>query len=149
MWFLTEYEPFPVDPVKMPDNTGVGKYSAFIWAPDWRGAERLAARRRIGEIVIGASARKASAAPYRLPSMMLKAKMTPKQKMQFLHGVCFLSFLAQRALGVSAFDILGDRGLMHEAIHAMEHGRPARKELAQALATVERKIPGYWPGTGE
>ena len=79
---------------------------------------------------------------------MLKRGMTPHQKIEFLHGVCFLAFLASRALGASAFDTLGDRGVMHEAIHAMEHGRPGRKDMVTMLAALERKVPGYWPGTG-
>ena len=144
MWFLTQYEPFPVAPVSVDDPSGT--YGAFVWALTEREAEALCARRRIGETIIGRGGKRATPAPYQRPSAMLKTRMTHTQKLEFLHGTCFLCFLASRSLGASVFETLGDNGLMHEAIHAMSHGRPTRTHLAEMLAPIERKVPGYWPG---
>ena len=146
-WFLAEYEPHPVSPIKL-DDTGVGKYSSYLWARDWNDAKRIAKQRRVGEIVVGLISIKASGAPYMKPSLMLKKGMSSKQKLDFVHATCWLSFLAQASIGLSVFDVVGDAGILHEAIHTASHGRPNHREMKEMLKSIERKVPGYWPKSG-
>jgi hypothetical protein len=139
-WFLTEYEPFPVEPVKAPKNN-IGKYGTHIWAKNWKHAETVCAMRRIGEIVVGAGHNKRDRRPEPLPSQLLKKRMTHRQRIDFIHAVTFFSYLLMQSTGAPASAIVGDEGLVHQAIHCMIGAFP-RQAMKTALEYFERRVPG-------
>ena len=146
-WYETIYEPWPV--AKQRDGSVLDKYGSFIWAKSRQHARALAEQRRIGEIVGGVARRKATPRPEPAASELLKPRMTPKQRVQFLHAVTFLAFVYGRSRGADLFTLLGDEGLVHQAVHAMQHGWPPRAELRETLRHFERRTPGYtgrWSG---
>lgn len=145
-WYATEYEPWPV---AAQQGSSLDKYGSFIWAKSRKHAGAIAEQRRIGEIVGERVRRKAMPRPEPAASELLKARMTPAQRVEFLHAVVFLAFVYGRSRGADLCTLLGDEGLVHQAVHAMQHGSPPRAALAETIRHFERRTPGYvgrWTG---
>lgn len=143
-WYLCQYPAFPADPIT--DDTE-GNYSSFIWARSRKDAERLAKVRRMGERVLCCWQRKGRD-PYRRPSDQLRRrKMTTRERFDAIHGLVFLSYILLRSRRATPEHILGDHGILHEAVHNLTFGcAPRRRELIEAVAGFERMAPGYCRG---
>lgn len=141
-WYMCVYPAWP----HMPTDPGnmVGDYSSFIRAKNLKQAEKLAAQRGLGERVICKWSPDGRKAPYPLPSDLLrKRSLSPKQRMDIIHGTCFLSYLLMQSAKAPPSGILGDEGLLHQVIHSMSFGRPSRKQLIETMIYFERQVPGY------
>ena len=138
-WYATEYEPWPVEPIQV--ETPVGKYGSFIWASNEREARAFAKRRRIGETVTHVASR--TRRPEPLPSELIRRSMSPAQKLNFVHSVTFLSFLLAQSIGAPPHGLLGDEGLLHQAIHSMSIGWPRREPLRAIVRNFESRVPGF------
>lgn len=141
-WFLCVYPPHPHMPVDIQDN--IGDYSSFICASDLKAENRLARNRNIGEKVICQWQPEGRKAPYPKPSeLMAKRSLTTRQRMDVIHGTCFLSYLLMQSMKTSPAAVVGDEGILHQVIHSMSFGRPSRKELIDTLRHYEQLVPGY------
>lgn len=138
-WFLCNYPAWPKEPsLKAP----IGNYSSFIWARNLQEAKRLAKRRRIGERVMWERGNRGQ--PYIPPSkQMRKRHLTPKQRLNVIHAVCFLSYLASRAMKMGPEDTMGDEGFLHQTVHSLSIGFPRRRQMIAYLEEIERRVPGY------
>lgn len=129
-------------PVDIEDN--IGDYSSFIRATDLKAANRLARNRGIGEKVICQWQPEGRKVPYLKPSELLaKRSMTAKQRMDVIHGTCWLSYLLMQSMKVAPAATVGDEGILHQVIHSMSSGRPSRKALIDTLRHYEQLVPGY------
>lgn len=135
-WFLCEYRQ---------DGT---KFGSDIWANSWSHARRLATIRGAGETVIGQGGKKRPFYPF--PSELLRRRsMTKQQALDAVHGCTFLGFLALKSGRANVDEVLGDRGFVHETIHAVQFGRASqglsvgRREYAEVIKCWEFKIPGF------
>ena len=141
---MTAYDAWPRKrPTK---DVGVpGQYCSFVWARNQRHAERICKERRIGEAVVCQWTKKSKTHPFARPSqqLRLRRKMSEKEKLNFIHSVCFLSFLLARSKGENAYTLIGDEGLLHQAIHCVSTDSPPVKDLKSVLEHFEAQVPGY------
>lgn len=120
----------------------VGDYSSFIRARDMKQARKLALQRGLGERVLCLWGGKR--APYVRPSELLaKRSLTPKQRMDVIHGTCWLSYLLMQSMKTPPADTVGDEGILHQVIHYMSSGQPRKQGLIDSLRHYEHLVPGY------
>lgn len=148
-WYMTEYA---ADCTIVPrrdrqSKDHIGRFGGWIHARDQRHARRLAEKRRLGERVVGRAGR---TQPYDYPSdVVRKSRRLPSKKIEAIHAVCFLCFVAVRSGVVHVVDVLGDQGLLHDTIHLMEFGRTTNplivdpKKLIAKIREIERATPGF------
>lgn len=155
-WYQAYYAP---DCRQVADEAPrVGLYGSYIFADNYDQALQFAAQRHLGERVEALfipirnkiEAANGKRWPYTPPSAMLGWKPTYWRKkdnrLEFIHAVTFLSFLAVRSKVIRAdLGVLGDGGILHEAIHCMQFGRPSRNKLREWLQGIEAAVPGYVP----
>ena len=106
-------------------------YGSHIYAPSFEDAKRIAALRGLGEAVDGITE------PYTDEPADLRSK---------IHQACFLGYVALKAGTITAEELLGDKGILHEAIHLMCGDPDANPEaIEEGLARLRTKVPGYVP----
>lgn len=88
--FITEYK------------TGGRTYGSEILAVDQEDAERICQERNIGEVVAGQGSK--------------KSILTISD----IHMICFMSFIALKSGKMTIDEVLGDGGVLHEAIHMID-----------------------------
>ena len=118
--YLTEY-----------DVTGT-KYGGDIWACSPKHAEQLAAKRGLGEKVVG----------YGRKTGGLKKPVTLLEK---LHEAVYLSWIGMESGLLTAEDALGDKSVVHEMIHTMVSKRVRPKDLEKRFRDLQKRIPGHKP----
>lgn len=148
-WYMTKYPAWPDQPKAGKDEL-VGYYSSFVFARGMDEAKRIVKARNIGEVIEGLWGGRVGKPrlknPHERPSDQLRRrKLTPRQRIDVIHNVCFLSYILQRSTGAPAQAILGDEGLLHQTVHCLQHGNPPRRALIDSLRHFERLVPGYWP----
>lgn len=106
-------------------------YSSHIYANSLREARKLARQRGIGEVVQG---------------VCESETVQPEDLTGKAHLACFLGYIALKAGTMTLEDILGDRGVLHEAIHLL-CGDPSAhpQEVENGLARLRGAVPGYDP----
>lgn len=100
--FLTSYV------VKKPRSKS--NYSSHIWATDEKHAENLCVLRGLNETIRGAQFGTSE------ESVDTKAFIDHKRE-DFPHTLCFVGYVALKS-GMTADEIFGDVGIIHEVIHA-------------------------------
>jgi hypothetical protein len=130
-WYLTEY---------------ANGYSSQVWGRSWSHARRIAKRRGLGETVMGLWSNMPN--PRGTATMPASAHFrrrspTKRQALDAIHALTFLCQLAIAGGLLKAGDVLDDCGLLHDAVHALSHGRPRRAEIIARIEALERLVPGY------
>ncbi len=140
-WYLTEY------------RVGNSRYGDYIWARGLKDADRVCARRNIGEHVRG-EMNKGKTRHYVRTSVLLRKRRLPTNMLHSLSHLCYLA-LASKAVTLNA--VLGDEGLLHLFGHHLEFGHRKGidveddrvltlckvRRLARVAEGIERRIPGY------
>jgi hypothetical protein len=118
----------------------VGEYGTFLEARTQKQAEQLASRRGMGETVCGHSQ-----GGHDVPraSKMVKAAMRWPERMECLHAISFLCYMALQAKVVQPYEVLGDQGVLHEAVHQFLYGGRRGPWIKRELERIEGLIPGY------
>lgn len=109
---------------------GDQRYGGDIWARSFKEAERLADKRSIGEKVIGDGYRGGG-----LPRA--------RTRLQKLHEAVYLGWIALESDRLTAEDLLGDKGIIHEFIHSMSGAKV--KGLEKRFRELQRQTPGHNP----
>jgi hypothetical protein len=63
--------------------------------------------------------------------------------MDCLHAITFLCYIALQAKVVQPYEVVGDQGVLHEAIHQFMRGGRRRPWLKRELERIEGLIPGF------
>lgn len=112
---------------------GDEEYQSHIFARSWEEAVQTAEVRGLGERILGIG----EVAPHH---------PIPEDLASRAHYVCFLSMIALRAKTVNPDSVLGDRGLLHEIIHAIcGVGDMDQSTFESQIRSLERLVPGYSP----
>lgn len=135
-WYITTY-PVHENP---PYGTQAGCYGSNLWAPDLKTAYELIEARRCGETIISAPCRK----PHSHPELSKKIRRKKPWK-TVLHAACFTCWHASKAGVITPDEALGDAGLIHGIVHAMNFraSKEDRECLAILAEDVESRIPGW------
>ena len=122
-----------------------GCYGGEIEARTIAGAERLALQRGLNERVIGMGA-DAKPRTQGIAELVLKPRRKPKDLLDALHEACFLGFVGLQSGTLTARELLGDGGLVHELVHKMSgHTTPdLDARIAKMAREFECRVPG-WP----
>lgn len=147
-FFLTDYA------------EGDGTFGAYLEADNRTHARQVALRRGLNERIIGTSA--AEAIPHRL-----RLLIRDEDWIEAAHEACFLGFVGLMSGALTARDLLGDRGLIHELLHLARPFTHALGEapeivaedeaererckahVAQLAAQCEWRVPGWPPSGGQ
>jgi hypothetical protein len=106
-------------------------YASHLYARTWGEAKQLAQLRGIGERVEGVCEPQSD---------------TPRDLASQAHLACFLGFIALKAGTMTPEEVLGDMGVVHEAIHALCGDPSADMAAVEAgLARLRSRVPGYDP----
>lgn len=126
----------------LPDSYGGFSYSA-IWAESKARAAKIAAERGMGPV--------SAAGPQKefRPSV-LATLPGGWARPDVLHSICYLGFLAGRHGLVSAEQLVGDDGPLHELAHFLSMGEKVRhgkmrQHLEARVAWLESIVPGMPP----
>ncbi len=139
-WFICQYTAWPTD---MLSDDPVGDYSSFIYARSMRDANKIARIRRLNELVLCKWSR-SNRSPYRRPSDQLRRrKLSHKQRFDIIHGLTFLSYILLRSRRAPPEQLVGDEGILHQAIHSLAYGYPSRRGLIPIIRAFEIRAPGY------
>lgn len=151
----------PITEAEAADPGKHGLYGSYIYAERISHARELATKRGLGEYVYGLwqpvrippkfnHKLNGRRWPYIPPSTMLGWKRSywerKAARVDFLHAVTFLSFIAVRAKVIRAdIGVLGDQGLLHEAVHCMLGHSITKAKMQERLLAIESEVPGYLP----
>ena len=140
--YVTEYWTNPAKQ-RGPVSATNAKYGSHLWARSMSDAEKIAKARGMGEKITGWGRGRVGEP---LPSDMLaKRNATPQQKIETLHAITFLGYVALQSEAAEPWEIVGDNGILHEAIHLFEFGGRDRKRLVQMCRDIESRVPGFAP----
>lgn len=132
---------------------GTASYGAYLEAEDLPHARALSIQRGLNERILGEALDPA------LPHKLLDLIET-EQWIEAAHEACFLGFVGITSGMLSARDILGDQGLVHELLHLALKYEPSdeetdenhplmREELKMRLwmqaCQLEMRVPGWVP----
>lgn len=151
-WYETSYIP-PLIRDKVLIRGGA--YGCHFFAKNWLHAEELVKQRNLNEHIFFEWETKDFnyPDPYPLPSAALRElyHLTEHQRLVFLHGLSFLGNIAIKSGVAVPEEIVGDEGIVHEAIHQLQIitvGQNPTTHDAQKfkrnLIDLEQKVPGFW-----
>jgi hypothetical protein len=139
---------------------GEGTYGSYIEAENAGHARQLAGQRGLNERILGKI--EAPALPHRL-----RQSIHEENWANAIHEATFLGFVGLSSGALTARDLLGDHGLIHELIHlarpfkhhpdeapeivaADNADRERTKQRVAALAAqCEWRVPGWPPSGGQ
>lgn len=147
----------PVVACRYQDTSLNGCYGSHVWACDDEQAQKFIAMRGLNESISGETP------PFRIG---LPSETVRKHKIHHaLHAVVWLAYLARKTLGLDDEQTLGDKGFVHEMVHAVVNAETmygtagpevlARKQeiqnryrarIADQMFVIEQRIPGLTPG---
>lgn len=128
------------------------RFTTHILAADRAEAEGHAARRGMGETVVGQVGVPVKRPVYLHERFSEVAGTDYRHNLKLVHEVVFLLQLGVAAGVLSREQAYGyDRGLMHEAVHVALHRNEfpsTMHHLLESFRRVENSIPGYTPTYG-
>ena len=121
---------------------GGGYFASYVYVDSPEEAHEVVKQRGLGEKVISVGS-KAKRPGKSLAGRISKSRViTPGD----LHKLTFLAWIAIESGQRSVRQVLGDRGILHQAIHWMADIPLGREKFLEEVRDLERDIPGYRPG---
>lgn len=146
--YLTEY-------VLIDQNSETHRYCSYILANTIKQCNELIIKRNLNETV---DCRRINFLKINQHCLIKKLSLesdryflSTKNKTAIIHYVCFLSFLAYQCGSLTAYDILSDVAVLHEAIHfvdfqyKMDNKKYYLENLRKLLENLESKVIGVFP----
>ena len=123
-----------------------GRFGHYIFARNRRHALKLARQRGLGERLEGEVSKPVI---YSIPSKLLAKRLrTRAQALDAIHSLTFLCHLALSSGVAKPYQITGDKGVLHDAIHSLCFGQPRRRALIARVQELEARVPGFLPIEG-
>ena len=136
LW-MTSYR---ANPAQQPAGMAPGEYGTFIEARKLSEAKNAALARGLGEVVAGQSL---GGHDVPKPSRMIRAGLIWSKRMEAMHAITFICYMALQAKVVEPYEVLGDEGVLHQAIHQFLYGGTKLAWLRRELERIEGLIPGF------
>lgn len=140
-FYRTEYWANPAVQ-RGPISATNAKYGAYLYARSWPHAEKVAKARGMGEVIGGVVRMRKF--DHECPSTLLNGlNKTEAAKLRTLHAISFLGYIAVQSEAAEPWEILGDKGLLHEVVHLFSFGGIKKARLVEKCREIERRVPGF------